>query len=44
MNKPIHFTTPLSTESVRKLRVNDIVTLTGTIYTARDMAHLRLRE
>ena len=44
MNKPIHLITPLSAESVRKLRVNEIVTLTGTIYTARDMAHLRLRE
>jgi tartrate/fumarate subfamily iron-sulfur-dependent hydro-lyase beta chain len=44
MNKPIHLTTPLSAESVRKLKVNDIVTLTGTIYTARDMAHLKLRE
>jgi len=44
MNKSIHLTTPLSAESVRKLRVNDIVTLTGTIYTARDMAHLKLRE
>jgi len=44
MNKPIHLRTPLSVESVRKLRVNEIVTLTGTIYTARDMAHLRLRE
>jgi len=44
MNQPIHLTTPLSGESVRRLKVNDIVTLTGTIYTARDMAHLRLRE
>ncbi|MCX5917549.1 MAG: FumA C-terminus/TtdB family hydratase beta subunit [Deltaproteobacteria bacterium] len=44
MNKSIHLTTPLSAESVRKLKVNDLVTLTGTIYTARDMAHLRLRE
>ena len=44
MNQPIHLTTPLSGESVRRLTVNDIVTLTGTIYTARDMAHLRLRE
>jgi tartrate/fumarate subfamily iron-sulfur-dependent hydro-lyase beta chain len=44
MNKPIHLTTPLSVESVRKLKVNDLVTLTGTIYTARDMAHLKLRE
>ena len=44
MNKPIPLTTPLSSDDVRKLRVNDIVTLTGIIYTARDMAHLRLRE
>lgn len=44
MNRPIHLTTPLSSDGVRKLRVKDIVTLTGTIYTARDMAHLRLRE
>jgi fumarate hydratase subunit beta/L(+)-tartrate dehydratase beta subunit len=44
MSKPIHLTTPLSAESVRKLKVNDIVILTGTIYTARDMAHLKLRE
>jgi tartrate/fumarate subfamily iron-sulfur-dependent hydro-lyase beta chain len=44
MNQPIQLTTPLSAASVRKLGVNDIVTLTGTIYTARDMAHLRLRD
>ncbi len=44
MNKPIHLTTPLSAESVRKLKVNDLVTLTGTIYTARDMAHLKLKD
>jgi tartrate/fumarate subfamily iron-sulfur-dependent hydro-lyase beta chain len=44
MNEAIHLTTPLSAESVRKLGVNDIVNLTGIIYTARDMAHLRLRE
>jgi fumarate hydratase subunit beta/L(+)-tartrate dehydratase beta subunit len=44
MTQPIHLTTPLSGESVRRLKVNDIVTLTGIIYTARDMAHLKLRE
>lgn len=44
MNKPIHLTTPLSTESVRKLKVQDIVILTGTIFTARDMAHLKLKD
>lgn len=44
MKQPIHLTIPLSSDGVRKLRVKDIVTLTGTIYTARDMAHLKLRE
>ncbi len=44
MNKLIHLTTPLSAESVRELKVNDIVALTGTIYTARDMAHLKLKD
>jgi len=44
MTQTIHLTTPLSGESVRQLKVNDIVTLTGIIYTARDMAHLKLRE
>ncbi len=44
MKEAIHMTTPLSAESARKLRVNDIVVLTGTIYTARDMAHLKLKE
>jgi fumarate hydratase subunit beta/L(+)-tartrate dehydratase beta subunit len=44
MSQPIHLTTPLSGESVRQLKVNDIVTITGIIYTARDMAHLKLRE
>jgi len=44
MTQPIHLTTPLSGESVRRLKVNDIVTITGIIYTARDMAHLKLRE
>jgi fumarate hydratase subunit beta len=33
--------TPVSEESIRKLRVNDIVYLTGTIVTARDAAHRR---
>ncbi|MCW3981061.1 MAG: FumA C-terminus/TtdB family hydratase beta subunit [Candidatus Bathyarchaeota archaeon] len=35
------FTTPISEEEVRKLRVNDIVYITGTIVTARDQAHKR---
>jgi len=44
MSQPIHLTTPLSGDRVRRLRVNDIVSLTGTVFTARDMAHLKLRE
>jgi len=39
-----HLSTPLSAETIRQLRVNDIVHLSGTLYTARDMAHLKLRE
>lgn len=34
-------TTPISEEDVRKLRVNDVVYVTGTIVTARDQAHKR---
>lgn len=33
--------TPISEETVRKLQVNDIVYLSGTIITARDAAHRR---
>lgn len=36
-------TTPLGDE-VKKLRIGDVVELTGTIYTARDRAHLRILE
>jgi len=35
-------TTPLTDEDVEKLRIGDIVYLSGTIYTARDAAHKRL--
>ncbi|UCE96112.1 MAG: fumarate hydratase C-terminal domain-containing protein [Candidatus Bathyarchaeota archaeon] len=34
-------TTPISEEDIRKLRVNDVVYITGTIVTARDQAHKR---
>jgi len=44
MKRPVHLSTPLATESIRNLKVHDIVTLSGTIYTARDMAHLKLKE
>ena len=36
---------PLESEEViEEIHVGDIVYLTGTIYTARDLAHLRIRE
>ncbi|MCW4052994.1 MAG: FumA C-terminus/TtdB family hydratase beta subunit [Candidatus Bathyarchaeota archaeon] len=35
------FNTPISEQEVRKLRVNDIVYVSGTIVTARDSAHKR---
>jgi fumarate hydratase subunit beta/L(+)-tartrate dehydratase beta subunit len=37
-------TIPLSEEAVRDLKTGDVVYLSGHIFTARDMAHLRLRE
>jgi len=36
--------TPISEEDVRKLNVNDVVYITGTIVTARDQAHRRALE
>ncbi|UCE29894.1 MAG: fumarate hydratase C-terminal domain-containing protein [Candidatus Bathyarchaeota archaeon] len=33
--------TPISEEDVRKLKVNDVIYITGTIFTARDSAHKR---
>lgn len=39
-----HLKTPLSAEDVDKLKVGDIVFLSGTIYTARDKAHLMMRN
>ncbi len=35
---------PVTTEEVQRLKAGDIVTITGTIYTARDAAHKRLIE
>lgn len=37
-------TTPLTEEKVKELKAGDMVTITGTIYTARDAAHKRLVE
>jgi len=35
------FKTPISEEEIRKLKVNDVLYVTGTIVTARDQAHGR---
>jgi len=39
---PIRLTTPLRKEDVGKLRAKDVVTITGTIVTARDKAYARV--
>jgi tartrate/fumarate subfamily iron-sulfur-dependent hydro-lyase beta chain len=36
--------TPLREEEIRSLRVGDVVYLSGTLYTMRDMAHVRALE
>ena len=38
-----HFTTPMG-EEVRKLRMGDVLFLTGTVVTARDAGHRRALE
>jgi fumarate hydratase subunit beta len=38
------FRTPISEEDVRKLKVNDVLYVSGTIVTARDQAHRRALE
>ncbi len=38
------FTTPVSEEEVRKLKVNDVLYISGTIVTARDEAHKKALE
>jgi fumarate hydratase subunit beta len=38
------FKTPISEEDIRKLKVNDVLFVTGTIVTARDQAHRRALE
>jgi tartrate/fumarate subfamily iron-sulfur-dependent hydro-lyase beta chain len=44
MSQLTKLTIPLDAEAVRKLRVGDQVMLSGTVLTARDMAHLRIKE
>lgn len=39
-----NLSTPLSDEDLKKLKIGDTVKISGTIYTARDAAHLRLVE
>lgn len=39
-----HITTPLTQEIARELRTGDVVTISGTVYTARDAAHKRMIE
>jgi fumarate hydratase subunit beta len=37
-------TTPISEEDIRKLKVNDVLYLSGTMITARDAAHKKILE
>ena len=37
-----NLTTPLTENKIKELKAGDMVTITGTIYTARDAAHKRL--
>lgn len=39
-----HINAPLTDEDVKSLKAGDYVYITGTIYTARDAAHLRMDE
>lgn len=40
----IHLESPLSFEDIEPLKTGDIVRLSGTLYTARDAAHARMKE
>lgn len=39
-----HITAPIDAQTTKQLRAGDYVYITGTIYTARDAAHLRMDE
>lgn len=39
-----HINTPLTKEKVKEINAGDYVYITGTIYTARDAAHLRMYD
>jgi fumarate hydratase subunit beta len=38
------FTTPITKEDVQKLKIGDVIYITGTVFTARDEAHERALE
>lgn len=40
----IKLTTPITDEQIKKLKAGDTVSITGTIYTARDAAHKKMVE
>jgi len=40
----IRLTTPLNNEVVSKLKIGDVVTISGQLLTARDQAHKRIVE
>ena len=42
--KEVHLNTPIPKEQVAGLNTGDVVYITGTVFTARDMAHLRLKS
>ena len=39
-----HLTTPIPPEELKKIKIGDVVYITGTIVTARDEAHLKALE
>jgi len=44
LTKKASLTTPLRKEDVANLKIGDVVYLSGKVYTARDMAHIRIME
>ncbi len=44
MSKTYHLKTPLSETDIPEINAGDVVYISGTIYTARDEAHLRILE
>ena len=38
-----HVRLPVPSDEIKKLRINDIVYITGTLFTARDSAHAKMR-